>query len=170
MSGSYHAAEIITTIFAVRLMESLVDDKEFKKDEYTIDFIPIVNPEGYLITTSMQDLYLGKNTTEEEKIAKAKVYWASYRADAALPSKVKKGELEESVLREKKSYQALYDDVNLDDYLKDDPEIKESVLDIVKKNNYPIGVLAAWTSNANGIDLSQNVPYNPAINNLLEAN
>lgn len=170
VSGSYHAAEIITTIFAVRLMESLVDDKEFKKDEYTIDFIPIVNPEGYLITTSMQDLYLGKNTTEEEKIAKAKVYWASYRADAALPSKVKKGELEESVLREKKSYQALYDDVNLDDYLKDYPEIKESVLDIVKKNNYPIGVLAAWTSNANGIDLSQNVPYNPAMNNLLEAN
>ena len=108
-------------------MESLVDDKEFKKDEYTIDFIPIVNPEGYLITTSMQDLYLGKNTTEEEKIAKAKVYWASYREDATIPAKVKKGELPESSLREKKKYQALFDDVNLDEYLRDYPEIKENV-------------------------------------------
>ncbi len=170
VSGSYHAAEIITTIFAVRLMEAMSKDDSFKADEYTIDFIPIVNPEGYLITTEMQDLYLGKATTEEEKIARAKVYWASYRADTTIPAKVKKGELPESALREKKAYQALFDDVNLDEYLKNYPEIKDSVLDIVNKNNYPIGVLAAWTANANGIDLSQNVPYNPAIKNLLEAN
>ena len=169
VSGSYHAAEIITTIFAVRLMDTMAKDPEFKADEYTIDFIPIVNPEGYLITTEMQDLYLNKFSTEEEKIAAAKVYWANYRADAAMPAKVKKGELEESALREKKSYQALFDDVNLDEYLKDYPEIKDSVLDIIKKNNYPIGVLAAWTSNANGIDLSQNVPYNPAMKTMLES-
>ena len=169
VSGSYHAAEIITTIFVVRLMEAMSKDDSFKADEYTIDFIPIVNPEGYLITTSMQDLYLNKYQTEEEKIAAAKVYWASYRADATIPVKVKKGELPESSLREKKSYQALFDDVNLDEYLRDYPEIKESVLDIVNKNNYPIGVLAAWTANASGIDLSQNVPYNPAIKKLIEA-
>lgn len=150
-------------------MEAMSKDDSFKVDEYTIDFIPIVNPEGYLITTSMQDLYLNKYQTEEEKIAAAKVYWASYRADATIPVKVKKGELPESSLREKKSYQALFDDVNLDEYLRDYPEIKESVLDIVKKNNYPIGVLAAWTANASGIDLSQNVPYNPAIKKLIEA-
>ena len=66
VSGSYHAAEIITTIFVVRLMEAMSKDDGFKVDEYTIDFIPIVNPEGYLITTSMQDLYLNKYQTEEE--------------------------------------------------------------------------------------------------------
>ena len=169
VSGSFHAAEIITTIFTVRLMEEMANNKEFKSDEYTIDFIPIVNPEGYLITTSMQDLYLNKYQTEEEKIAAAKVYWASYREDATIPAKVKKGELPESSLREKKKYQALFDDVNLDEYLSDYPEIKENVLDIIRKNHYPIGVLAAWTANASGIDLSQNVPYNPAMKNLLEA-
>ncbi len=67
VSGSYHGAEIITTIFVVRLMEEITKDINFQADQYTIDFIPIVNPEGYLITTSMQDLYLGKSTTEEEK-------------------------------------------------------------------------------------------------------
>lgn len=169
VSGSYHAAEIITTIFVVRLMEEMAQDPKFRKEEYTIDFIPMVNPEGYLITTQMQDLYLNKYQTEEEKIAAAKVYWSSYRADTTIPAKVKKGELPESSLREKKSYQALFDDVNLDEYLKDYPEIKASVLDIVNKNNYPIGILAAWTANANGVDLSQNVPYNPAIKELLEA-
>lgn len=168
VSGSYHAAEIITTIFAVRLMDTMAKDDSFKDDEYTIDFIPIVNPEGYLITTEMQDLYLNKFKTEEEKIAAAKIYWANYRADTTIPAKVKKGELKESSLREKKSYQALFDDVNLDEYLKEYPEIKESVLNIIHKNNYPIGVLAAWTANASGIDLSQNVPYNPAMKELLE--
>ncbi len=170
VSGSYHGAEIITTIFVVRLMEEITKDINFQADQYTIDFIPIVNPEGYLITTSMQDLYLGKSTTEEEKIARAKTYWASYWADTTIPAKVKSGELSETVLLEKKSYQALFDDVNLDEFLKNDPEIKASALNIVKKNNYPIGVLAAWTTNAHGIDLSQNVPYNPAIKTLLEAN
>lgn len=169
ISGSYHAAEIITTIFVVRLMEAMAKDAEFKKDEYTLDFIPIVNPEGYLITTSMQDLYLGDNTTEEEKILEAKTYWASYRADATIPAKVRNGELPETAMLEKKSYQALFDNVNLEEYLKDYPKIKESVLNIVQKNNYPVGVMAAWSANASGIDLSQNVPYNPAIKTLLEA-
>ena len=169
ISGSYHAAEIITTIFVVRLMEAMAKDAEFKKDEYTLDFIPIVNPEGYLITTSMQDLYLGDNTTEEEKILEAKTYWASYRADATIPAKVRNGELPETAMLEKKSYQALFDNVNLEEYLKDYPKIKESVLNIVQKNNYPVGVMAAWSANASGIDLSQNVPYNPAIKILLEA-
>ena len=169
VSGSYHAAEIITTIFVVHLMKDMAKDPNFKKNEYTLDFIPIVNPEGYLITTSMQDLYLGSNTTEEEKVLKAKTYWASYRADAMIPAKVKKGELPETTMLEKKSYQALFDNVNLEEYLKDYPKIKESVLNIVQKNNYPVGVMAAWSANASGIDLSQNVPYNPAIKTLLEA-
>lgn len=124
ISGSYHAAEIITTIFVVRLMEAMAKDAEFKKDEYTLDFIPIVNPEGYLITTSMQDLYLGDNTTEEEKILEAKTYWASYRADATIPAKVRNGELPETAMLEKKSYQALFDNVNLEEYLKDYPKNK----------------------------------------------
>ena len=169
VSGSYHAAEIITTIFVVHLMKDMAKDPHFKKNEYTLDFIPIVNPEGYLITTSMQDLYLGNNTTEEEKVLKAKTYWASYRADAMIPAKVKKGELPETAMLEKKSYQALFDNVNLEEYLKGYPKIKDNVLSIVRENSYPIGVLAAWSANANGVDLSQNVPYNPAIKTLLEA-
>ena len=166
VSGSYHAAEIITSIFVVRLMEEMSQNTSFNQNEYTIDFIPIVNPEGYLITTEMQDLYLGKDTSEEEKIARAKVYWANYRADAGIPAKVKKGKLEESTLREKKTYQALFDNVNLENYLVDYPELKQNVLNIIHQNNYPIGVLAAWTANGSGIDLSQNVPFNPAISTL----
>lgn len=169
ISGAYHSAEIITTIFVVRLMEAMAKDTDFKKEEYTLDFIPMVNPEGYLITTAMQDLYLGHDTTEEEKIARAKTYWASYRTDTTIPAKIKKGELPEEALLEKKRYQALFDNVNLEEYLKDYPAIKKSVLNIVQKNNYPVGVLAAWSANASGIDLSQNVPYNPAIKTLLEA-
>ncbi|MDE5540059.1 MAG: hypothetical protein K2J20_06195, partial [Bacilli bacterium] len=172
VTGSYHAAEIITTTFVVRLMEDLaLNPDSFNPDEYTIDFIPIVNPEGYLITTEMQNAYLSKAQTEEERIALAKDYWRIYRQDAvntARANKVLKDETAspeekqaaKDTLRGKKGYQALYDNVNTEEFLKDYPELRACVMDIVNKNNYPIGVCAAWTANAHGVDLSQNVPFN----------
>lgn len=175
VTGSYHSAEIITTTFVVRLMEELaLNPGDFNPDEYTIDFFPIVNPEGYLITTSMQDLYLEKGKTEEEKIALAKDYWRINRQDAintANSNKVLRNEesSEEDrakateVLRGKKGCQALYDDVDQERFLKDYPELKASVMSILKKGNYPIGVCSAWNANGHGIDLSQNVPYNALI-------
>ena len=36
-------------------------------------------------------------------------------------------------------------------------------MSILQKNNYDIGVCAAWTANGNGVDLSQNVPFNSNI-------
>ena len=168
VTGSYHSAEIITTIFIVHLMEELALNGGFNPKEYTIDFIPIVNPEGYLITTQMQDLYLAKANTEDEKIKLAKDYWAAYKQDAVntlnANKMLKKEDLTViNILRGKKEYEALFDDVNLDDYLKDYPELKESVVEIIKKNGYSAGVLAAWTANGHGIDLSQNAPFNSLI-------
>lgn len=175
VTGSYHAAEIITTTFVVRLMEELTASPgDFNPDEYTIDFIPIMNPEGYLITTEAQRLYLEQGKTEEEKIALAKYYWRINRQDAintANANKVlrnpdaSKEEKENalSILRGKKGYQALYDNIDKEEFLKDYPDLKVSVMDILNKNNYDIGVCAAWTANGHGVDLSQNVPFNSNI-------
>lgn len=177
VTGSYHAAEIITTTFVVRLMEDLaVNPGDFNPDEYTIDFIPIMNPEGYLITTETQRLYLEQGKSEEEKIALAKDYWRINRQDAintANANKVLRNpeanneEKEKAlkVLRGKKGYQALYDNIDTAEFLKDYPDLKASVMDILKKNNYDIGVCASWTANGHGVDLSQNVPFNSNIEN-----
>ncbi len=162
VTGSYHAAEIITTIFIVHLMEDLALNGGFDHTEYTIDFIPIMNPEGYLITTSMQDLYLAKGKNDEEKIALARKYWQVYKQDALRNGQAKQvGDLE--TLKSKKEYQALYDNIDLKDFLSDYSALKNQVLEILKQNNYPIGVCAAWTANGHGIDLSQNAPFNHKI-------
>lgn len=175
VTGSYHAAEIITTIFVVRLMEELAlnpGDVDFK--EYTIDFIPVMNPEGYLITTEMQRLYLEQGKTEEEKIALAKDYWRINRQDAIntvnankVLRNVEASEEQKAealkVLRSKKGYQALYDGINKEEFLRGYPELRASVMDILKKNNYDIGVCAAWSANGHGVDLSQNAPFNSNI-------
>ncbi len=162
VTGSYHAAEIITTIFIVHLMEDLALNGGFNINEYTIDFIPIMNPEGYLITTGMQDLYLAKGKTEEEKIALAREYWRVYKEDAFNSGNAIKAN-NVDVLRSKKGYQALFDGVNIEKFLKDYPNLKEHVLNIIKQNDYPIGVCAAWSANGHGVDLSQNVPFNQKI-------
>jgi len=175
VTGSYHAAEIITTTFVVRLMEELaVKPGDFNPDEYTIDFIPIMNPEGYLITTETQRLYLEQGKIEEEKIALAKDYWRINRQDAINTANANKvlrnpdtSDEEKAnalnVLHGKKGYQALYDGIDITEFLKEYPDLKASVMDILKKNNYDIGVCAAWTANGHGVDLSQNVPFNSYI-------
>lgn len=172
VTGSYHASEIITTIFLVQLMEDLASSKDsFNIEEYTIHFIPMVNPEGYLITTEMQSLYLNKGETEEEKIALARDYYQKYRSDAILSTQANKvlrdsaatlEQKEEAVrtLRGKKQYQSLFDDISEEEFLKDYPELRKSVRDILNNNGYPIGVCAAWSANGHGVDLSQNVPFN----------
>lgn len=175
VTGSYHAAEIITTIFVVRLMEDLAANPgDFNPNEYTIDFIPIMNPEGYLITTETQRLYLEQGESEEEKIALAKDYWRINRQDAintANANKVLRNpetsvegkENALKILRGKKGYQALYDNIDMAEFLKEYPDLKASVMEILKKNSYDIGVCAAWTANGHGVDLSQNVPFNSNI-------
>jgi len=170
VTGSYHSAEIITTIFIVKLMEDLaLNQNNFNPDEYTIDFIPIMNPEGYLITTSMQNLYLEKGKTDEEKIALAKDYWRIYREDAAKTIEATRENDIES-LRSKKGYQVLFDDVDMDRFLKNYPDLKESIMEIINKNDYPIGVCAAWSANGHGIDLSQNAPFNSSIEKFKKRN
>lgn len=175
VTGGYHAAEIITMIFVVHLMEDLaLNDEEIDFGEYTIHFIPIMNPEGYVITTGMHDLILDKCTSKEEKLAFARKYWAAYREDAINTIKAQKilndeeksaqeRQEAELVLRGKKKYQALFDEIDEKEYLKEYSELRESVLRIIRDNDYPIGVSAAWTANGHGVDLSGNVPFNQNI-------
>ncbi len=160
--GSYHGAEIITTIFIIHLMEALALNGGFNPEEYTIHFIPIINPEGYLITTSMQNLYLAQGKTAKEKILLARKYWQIYKQDALNNHKAKiEGDIK--TLRSPKDYQTLYEQVSEKEFLKNYLKLKEQVLKLIKENNLPLGVCAAWSSNGQGIDLSQNVPFNHKI-------
>ena len=58
--GGTHGSEIISVDFVLRLMQDLAFTKRFY-DDFTFHFIPLLNPEGYIISTSMIKGILNKN-------------------------------------------------------------------------------------------------------------
>ena len=60
VAGSQHANEIITVTFVLNLMSYLVKNNIVFED-LTIHFIPILNPEGYVVISSAIKEKLGKN-------------------------------------------------------------------------------------------------------------
>lgn len=71
--AAFHGAEIISTEFLIYVMNYIAEnEKEFLEvlKEYTLDFIPMVNPEGYIITTSTIRILIPRNmsATDIEKI------------------------------------------------------------------------------------------------------
>ena len=57
ITGATHGSEIITTDFVIKLMETInskhdEDDWKYILENYKLHIIPMLNPEGYLISTS----------------------------------------------------------------------------------------------------------------------
>lgn len=64
VTAAWHSNEIITTSFVIELMQYLVNNN-YQFNNLKIHFIPILNPEGYLINTSAIKRKLpNKNITE----------------------------------------------------------------------------------------------------------
>lgn len=55
LEAGVHGCEIITVDFLLQLMEEMSngkDDKKWNTKEYKFHFFPLMNPEGYIISTS----------------------------------------------------------------------------------------------------------------------
>lgn len=82
--GCAHGNEIISTDYVTQLMENIAlgngDYKDFDPNEFTLDFIPCQNPEGFYTTTyALNSIMKDMNETEIEAFSKK--YWAAYRQD-----------------------------------------------------------------------------------------
>lgn len=82
--GGCHGDEIIGVDFVTQLMENMAlgngDFENFDYNTYTIDFIPLQNPESFYVTTYALDQIMGKMTEEEiEKFSKQ--YYVAMRND-----------------------------------------------------------------------------------------
>lgn len=154
ITGATHGSEIITTDFVLRLMEFIdKDDAIWKKilKEFKIHFIPMLNPEGYLISTSAVRKIIPKDMPSEEAEKICKEYFRLYREDAVNP-------------KEEKRYQKMFENVDytaIDDKYK---AVKESVKSIIEKYpDLPKGCIQIWSANGNGIDIQSNNINNPKI-------
>lgn len=153
ITGATHGCEIITTDFILKLMNDISDkNSEWKLalKDFTIHFIPLLNPEGYLISTSAIRAIIPRDMASDvaEKICKE--YYEYYRSDDIIDSKIKK-------------HQEMFANIDYTCIPEKYPEIRASVKRIFELYpDLPSGCLQTWSANANGIDIQANSEFNPA--------
>ncbi len=144
--GGTHGCEIITVYFVLEFILSLLNNQELYNEyskKYTFHFIPILNPEGYIISTSNVLANISKLTTEElEKFATN--YLQCYEQDDYLA-------LQGKVLdkRYKKAIKSSIDNIP-------NTNIQKSVKNILKSCKLDESVLPIWSANGLGLDLNSN--------------
>ena len=134
--GGIHGNEIITVNVILNIMEKayLID-----RNKYTIHFIPVLNPEGYIIATSCISKKV--NLDDENELKKISYdYYLNYKHDCIYDGKIK-------------LHQEMFCDV---DYkCIENKNLQKMVESIYKNNIFPDGSLIDWRSNGYGLDLNR---------------
>jgi len=141
VSASQHSNEIITTSFIIYLMKHLITNNIVFED-LTIHFIPILNPEGYLINTSAIRNKLSKDSSIEQEAKFSFEYYKRYKSDVLNKDRIIK------------EHQQLFSDTDHKSIDKKYKILTDSVQEIL--SNHPKGSVIDWASNGNGIDLNSN--------------
>ena len=137
VTAAWHSNEIITTSFVIELMQYLVNNN-YQFNNLKIHFIPILNPEGYLINTSAIKRKLpSKNITKY-----CYEYYKNFKYDALNPN------------NKIKLHQLMFEDIDYTCIDNDYFILKDKVQEIL--SNHPKGSIIDWASNGNGIDLNSN--------------
>lgn len=141
VTGTQHSNEVITTSFVIELMKYIKENNIYF-DDLTIHFIPLLNPEGYIINTSAINEKTKNITTLEYLIKFYHDYYTKYKIDTI--------DEKEKI----KLHQKIFEDIDykcIDNYYK---ILKDSTAEIL--SNHPKGSIIDWASNGNGIDLNSN--------------
>lgn len=122
---------------------------------FKIHLIPVLNPEGYLISTSAIRKLIPREMSQEEAEKICKKYYQVYKEDDAQDAVLKKHIL----MFENVDYNCIPDK-----YIR----LKKSVKNIFEKNkDLPTNCLHIWSANGNGIDIQANSKLNPKISQIL---
>lgn len=166
--GAVHGAEIITSEFLLYVMDEIVKNEiKFKEilDNYTLDFIPIVNPEGYVITTSIVRKYISRSANILEIQDKCNNYQIAYKKDD-IEEKNRKNKGLEPDHNKIKKYQKMFENYTWNDIPDKYTKIKEHLKLLYDKYQIPNGAIIEWSANADGIDLNANIKYNVNLHNI----
>ena len=165
LTASQHGCEIISTDFLLKVMEKIADESErfkfLKENKCTLHFLPMLNPEGYLISTSALRRIIKRELPNDESQEIYSDYVEAYKKD----DRDVKLKLNTKTKRHQQFFGHIDPYAILNSKFRD---VQKSLIKMYSENNIPEGTLAIWHSNGNGVDLNQNVPYNPKIKAMQE--
>lgn len=161
--GGTHGSEIISVDFVLRLMDQISNKKgifkSFDESKYTIHFIPVQNPEGFIVSTSAIRTLIPKNMLIDECEKICKDYYENYRQDDI---NVKNNPNDRSLkLHQKMFINSSYECIS-DKHIK----LKESIKNILSDSRIPKGSMICYRSNGSGIELNRNTRFNQGIKDI----
>lgn len=144
--GATHGCEIISTYFLIDFIFTLLKDNNLNNDifkKYTFHIIPVLNPEGFLISSSVvKENFKNKTISEIEKISKLYVRMYSQDDENAI----------KGISCNKLYKKVLNSNINM---IKD-KQLKSSIINILNDCNLEDNSLLIWSSNGVGIDPNAN--------------
>lgn len=148
--GGTHGSEIISVDFVLRLMEAISKkEKPFDNlDDFTFHFIPVHNPEGYIVSTSAIRTLIKRGTSEEEIEKISKEYFMSYRQDDI---NAKNNPDDKSL----KKHQKMFEDVTYECIPKKYPMLRKNIKNIYSNPLIPKGSMVVHRGNGLGIETNR---------------
>lgn len=158
ITGATHGAEIVTTDFVIKLMEDIDPSKKIWDSilgKFRIHFIPILNPEGYLISTSAVRKIIPREMSQEEAEKICKQYYLAYRKDNTNPEEIKR-------------YQEMFKDVDYTCISEKYSSLRDAIKNLFEKYpDLPKSCLQIWSANGSGIDIQANSEFNPTVSEIV---
>lgn len=141
-----HGCEIITSLFLLEFIATLLlDDNiyDYFSSKYTFHFIPLLNPEGFVISSSQ--VYYNLKKSDNKCLQEiSKIYLDAYNLDDKISKQgSKKEKLYKSILRTSCK-------------LIENPAMCSSVNNILKNCNLTSKILPVWAANGLGVDPNSN--------------
>lgn len=140
--GATHGCELVTTYFNIDFLLSILNNKELQK-EYTFHIIPVLNPEGYIISSSNVIANISSLNEYEFEMLATKYMNIYNKCDklALQGQKIKCG-----------FYAVLNSNLdNIDNFY-----MKKNVKRILNSCKLSECVLPIWTANGFGVDQNSN--------------
>ena len=147
ITGGTHSSELISNIFVIRFMEKLSKGEiSIDTDLYTLDFIPIVNPEGTIIVTKAIRSLIPRDISDDVLETYLLTFYRNSYIEGDYANKYgdKDIKLQEWMFR----YSSPSDL---------DGDLGKSVSNLFEKYNLPRGCMINWSSNGRGVDLNSNI-------------
>ncbi len=155
--GGTHGSEIISVDFVLRLMESISKRQDIysdidldSKNGYTFHFIPLHNPEGYIVSTSAIRTLIGRDMTESEMEKIAKEYFMAYRQDD-INAKNNPDDKSE------KLHQAMFNHVTPECIPEEFPKLRESIKEIYSNPKVPKGSIIVHRGTGLGVETNRSL-------------
>lgn len=167
--GACHGNEIITVDYITQLMLNISKGNiEFDTDTFTIDFIPVQNPEGFYVTTyALKQAMEGMDDEDIEVFCYG--YYKAYSLDdrnameeEAQAAKTLSNDAQSADASKKTKAHNDYLKVNTDCIpLRDEAHklLNKKIKAMYADSEFPLGTLGNFFANADGVNLNDNNEY-----------